>query len=234
MWYNTMSFNVEYLVIIVLVQSQISFSLRTENILFAVISVNELISMVKHATLPPRMEQSSFCDVMYAEVCRVYQFDPLAMVFCAKERVRQEKGRGGVVREKEGWEEGKIGGWADDAKVNCKGVNHSLKPEVLKCSVIKARDCCSIKALGPKCTGIPGINERGSFKLCKTRQCEACNGPSTTQWSTGARQSMFCFMHWSNTQYSLLDNTHSFIPGITVYFGPYINNGWDVKFMSHL
>ena len=35
--------------------------------------------------------------------------------------------------------------------------------------------------LGPKHTG---INERGSFKLCKTRKHEVCNGPSTTRGSS--------------------------------------------------
>ena len=32
---------------------------------------------------------------------------------------------------------------------------------------------------------------------------------------------MFCFLHWSNTQYSLLYSTRLFTPCITVYFGPY-------------
>ena len=38
--------------------------------------------------------------------------------------------------------------------------------------------------LGPKYMTQPGINKQGSLKLCKTRQHEACNGPSTTPWSS--------------------------------------------------
>ena len=39
----------------------------------------------------------------------------------------------------------------------------------MRCGLVHSSD----SPLVPKCTSIPGINERGSFKLCKSRQCEA-------------------------------------------------------------
>ena len=68
----------------------------------------------------------------------------------------------------------------------------SIKPSCDHMVLCKPFPTYPQEAKGPKCMTQPGINEQASLKLCKTRQCEACNGPSTTGWSSTLK---LCFIN---------------------------------------